>query len=312
MPALDFKEIPEANIAIGEQDTFELFARDFLEYLGYKILSGPDRGADGGRDLIVSELRVGIAGESTIKWLVSCKHNAHTGKSVGTSQESDIIDRVRANQCQGFLGFYSTLPSSSLTKKLEGIQDIQKIIYDNKLITKKLLGSMEGLQIAKQYFPRSIKSWLDENPSPAKIFSDKEFLRCDYCGKDLLNPPSGIYVYLSKYPAKNKILEVEDIYFACKGKCDEKVNKKLMRKDLSDGWNDIDDLTVPLIYIKSVMSVINNLHDKRIHYSKAAIEKLRMLLVLTFPYVSRNQTEKEKKIIKEMMMIPEYFGGLAK
>lgn len=27
---LDFKEIPQANIASGEQDTFELFARDFI------------------------------------------------------------------------------------------------------------------------------------------------------------------------------------------------------------------------------------------------------------------------------------------
>jgi hypothetical protein len=33
MPQLDFKEIPQANLASGEQDTFELFAREFLECL---------------------------------------------------------------------------------------------------------------------------------------------------------------------------------------------------------------------------------------------------------------------------------------
>jgi len=44
MPILNFKEIPEAHIANGEQDRFEMFARDFLEYLGYKIISNPDRG----------------------------------------------------------------------------------------------------------------------------------------------------------------------------------------------------------------------------------------------------------------------------
>ncbi|MEG7414448.1 hypothetical protein V6E00_06255 [Serratia marcescens] len=52
MPVLDFKEIPEAHKATGLQDTFELFSRDFLGFLGYKIISDPDRGADGGADII--------------------------------------------------------------------------------------------------------------------------------------------------------------------------------------------------------------------------------------------------------------------
>ena len=50
---LDFKEIPQANLGSGLQDTFELFARDFLSYLGYRIIQDPDRGADGKKDLIV-------------------------------------------------------------------------------------------------------------------------------------------------------------------------------------------------------------------------------------------------------------------
>ena len=71
MPQLDFKEIPQANLSNGEQDTFEMFAREFLELLGYEILSGPDRGSDLGRDLIVQEIRTGVGGETHIKWLVS-------------------------------------------------------------------------------------------------------------------------------------------------------------------------------------------------------------------------------------------------
>ena len=48
MAVLDFKEIPKAHKVSGLQDTFELFARDFLSFIGYKILTDPDRGADGG------------------------------------------------------------------------------------------------------------------------------------------------------------------------------------------------------------------------------------------------------------------------
>ena len=60
MPILNFKEIPEAHGGNGTQDTFEMFARDFFEYLGYTVLQGPDRGADGGRDILLEEKRTGV------------------------------------------------------------------------------------------------------------------------------------------------------------------------------------------------------------------------------------------------------------
>ena len=112
MPILNFKEIPEAHIASGEQEAFEFFARDFFEYLGYQILSEPNRGADGEKDLVVREMRIGGGGETSIKWLVSWKHKAHSGSSVSpTKDESNIRDRVEIAQCTGFIGFYSTLPN---------------------------------------------------------------------------------------------------------------------------------------------------------------------------------------------------------
>jgi hypothetical protein len=55
MAILDYREIPEAGKASGQQDTFELFARDLLELLNFKVLQGPGRGADGGKDLVVEE-----------------------------------------------------------------------------------------------------------------------------------------------------------------------------------------------------------------------------------------------------------------
>lgn len=74
MAIIDFKEIPQANIANGEQDCFELFAREFFDALGFSVIEDPDRGQDGGRDLIISEKRTGIIGDSEVRWLVSCKH----------------------------------------------------------------------------------------------------------------------------------------------------------------------------------------------------------------------------------------------
>ncbi len=167
MPQLDFKEIAQANVASGEQDTFELFARDFLELLGYKALSGPDRGSDLGRDLIVLETRKGIGGETFVRWLVSCKHKAHSGHSVVLGDEQDIFDRVHAHSCTGFIGFYSTLPSSSLTQKLEGIKkshsSFEAQIFDREKIESSLLSTGLGQGIARRYFPNSYSKWSKQN-----------------------------------------------------------------------------------------------------------------------------------------------------
>ena len=122
MPAIDFKEIPPGNNSGEDQDTFELFARDFLELLGCEIVVPPGRGADGGRDLIVLETRQGILGITNFRWLVSCKHNATSGKSVTLKDKNDLIGRVKSKNCQGFLGFYSTIPGESLKSRLDELK----------------------------------------------------------------------------------------------------------------------------------------------------------------------------------------------
>jgi HJR/Mrr/RecB family endonuclease len=54
--ALDFREIPSAQSG-ADRDQFELFAREFLVQEGFRIVEGPDRGPDKGRDLIAEERR---------------------------------------------------------------------------------------------------------------------------------------------------------------------------------------------------------------------------------------------------------------
>jgi len=185
---LDFKEIPQANKGDGLQDTFELFSRDFLEVLGYEIIQHPDRGADGKKDLIVRESRIGVSGVSQIKWLVSCKHYAHSGKSVSDTDEPNITDRVNVHGCDGFIGFYSTLPATSLGKNFEGLEKrIEIQSFDRERIEKTLFESPQGLKLASRYFPESFKKYTLENPKPAKIFSDYLSLNCEYCNSNLLS-----------------------------------------------------------------------------------------------------------------------------
>lgn len=177
---IDFTEIPKANTGTGDQDTFELFCRDFLEILGYEIISSPGRGADQGKDLIVRENQDG----SYFDWLVSCKHYAHSGVSVTPKIEINVYERVDMHNCHGFMGFYSTIPSSGLVTMLEGLTKIKVQIFDREKIESKLLENSQcrySILLAR-YFPTSYSRWAAlitaDNNVPTKLF--ELFLKTNY------------------------------------------------------------------------------------------------------------------------------------
>ncbi|GAA4203995.1 hypothetical protein GCM10022289_21110 [Pedobacter jeongneungensis] len=300
----DFKEIPQANGGGGMQDTFELFARDFFQNLGYEILQHPDRGADGKKNLIIQETRTGVSGTTKIKWLVSCKHYAYSGRSVSDTDEPNIVDRVITHQCDGFIGFYSTLPATSLGANLQGLKNrLQIQSFDHESIEQILLDSPNGLKLSSRYFPVSYKNYTNENPKPAKIFAEEPSICCEYCEKDLLETKSGIFVTLRKrtdYTAENPIRHpYQEAYFSCKGTCDHVLkNKYLQLDDFIDEWVDIPDYLYPVGFIKKLMAWLNsiNIHNERLE--KNAFDKFKKLLLNAYPHISREQTSEEKEKVK--------------
>ncbi|GEM72831.1 hypothetical protein SAQ01S_25970 [Sphingomonas aquatilis NBRC 16722] len=160
MAILDFKEIAPAHVG-DDRDAFELFAREFFQAKGFDVVEHPDRGADNGRDLIVVESRRGAIGTSEVRWLVSCKHKVHSGKSVTSKEEWNISDRVSSNGCHGFMAFYSTLPSSGVTAIVDGLRDVQYVQYDRERIERELLSDEPGRAVALRFMPRSFAAWRD-------------------------------------------------------------------------------------------------------------------------------------------------------
>lgn len=207
--------------------------------MGLKILVNPDRGTDAGRDLIVEERRTGVAGETRLKWLVSCKHKAHSGVAVSPKDEPDIHDRVRRHGCAGFLGFYSNVPSSSLAAKLNASKlPFEVQVFDAEKIERQLLSSRQGAELAKRFFPVSLGKWNKENPAPAKLFSEEPELSCAYCGKSLLEPkPHGIVVVWGTMARTDKGSRerTEHVYWCCKGKCDQVLKRQHYRCDIMTG-----------------------------------------------------------------------------
>ena len=146
---LDFKEIPDDH-------AFENFCMHLLKEMGLRIIVPPAIGPDGGRDIICEEpsqfRQIGY------RWLVSCKHFALSGRSVGVKDDEANANKLVEHGCHGFMFFYSTAYTEGFRaavdrvgEKIHGKPTIFNV-YDIENI---LLSSVEMFPLIRQYFPIS-------------------------------------------------------------------------------------------------------------------------------------------------------------
>src|SRR5260370_10788096 len=279
---LDFKEIPEAHKGCGLQDTFELFCREFLELLGLKIVQEPGRGADAGRDIIASEARSGVVGGTDFKWLVSCKHKAHSGTSVGETDEINISDRIKTSGCQGFLAVSSTLPSASLITRLDALGSEHSVL-DREKIERNLLNKLGGLELAKRFFPLSVEKYVLSNPKPAEIFSGQGILECPVCKKNVFIEPSKSLICIWQDSERH----IYDVYACCKGSCDRFLRESYKKDRRFDGWIDLSDVVIPTLFLRKLITFMRNIHAGR-KVEEEAFNNFQDIMIHAFPFVARH------------------------
>lgn len=97
----------------------------------------------------------------------------------------------------------------------------------------------------------------------------------------------------------------------CRGHCDSALAQDIRSQtnQLVDGWEDISDVMMPIIFIKWVMSILNEQRNGVV-YSEEAFKSLKEFMLQVFPYVSRHLTAQETERVKSLGMIPSYLGGL--
>lgn len=316
MPIVDFKEVPEAHVASGNQDSFELFCQEFLKFLGLQIVSMPDRGADGGKDLICIEKRKGAFGTDEIRWLVSCKHKAHSGNSVTPSDEDNIWDRVMQHSAQGFIGFYSTVVSAGLNDRLKSYTDRIGIkIFNAEEIEDQLLSSPNGQALFKRFFPRSYEQWNRNNVKPARLYERYEPLICNHCGKDILaeetiEETGSLIGFVRDYKfSREREYHKEkfvDIYFACKGRCDDILDSYYSTQGFITDWKDVSDLKIPVEYMRWIMAYMNNLREGTMEFEDLAFEKVKSAIMSIGQYVMRDLADDEWQREETLNMLPEW------
>ncbi len=151
---LDFKELDK------DGNDFELLIRELLYNKGLEVYwSG--KGPDGGKDLLCIEKYHSCFKEFTRRWLVQCKHNAHSGKAVGISELGGIENSCGLYNADGYLLVCSTFPSATVVQTLEGIESNKKIttaFWDCRTLERQLLVP-ENWSIVNMFFPTSSKQF---------------------------------------------------------------------------------------------------------------------------------------------------------
>ena len=148
---LNFKELDKDGIK------FELLIREILFTKGIDVhWSGI--GPDGGRDLLCVEKTVSPFGNSNRRWLVQCKHFAHSQRSVGIGDLDSISDSVIQHQADGYVLACSTYLSSAVMNRLESLSIGPQRIYtgymDSNTIERELM-TPQCASVAQRFFPVS-------------------------------------------------------------------------------------------------------------------------------------------------------------
>lgn len=169
MSEIDFREIPAADRTGAKGEQFEFFARDFLAALGFEAMDGPDRGQDDGRDFIVIEQVAGSLTKDRKRWLVSVKHFAHSGRAVSRKDEPDLEGRLSHFNAAGFIGFYSTLPSAPLSRRLRSLEVRATVfVFDAGRIRMALTSNPLLDRVFRTYLPKSYAAF--HQPIPTTEF----------------------------------------------------------------------------------------------------------------------------------------------
>lgn len=297
---IDFKDIPTA-------DDWELFSRDFLEQFGFTVVVPPGRGADGGRDIVVSEL-----GDDSIhppaRWLVSCKHYAQSDKSVGKSDEPDIVDRIKCIGATHFLGFYSTVASSSLIARLDELKghghlDEYKILDRGNIGIR--LHEESFRRITKHYFPAFARTL---RPITA-LFYETHPLPCENCGRDLLKAENddfeldGLLIRVVEIGTGGKT-RVIDAYAVCKGLCDRtrEAHYPVGREVVI--WSDeLLSASIPTGFLVFIREIVADIGLRRIEYSDEALQRCWQIITRLAQKTLRDSTTEEKDFVSILLQM---------
>jgi hypothetical protein len=230
---------------------------------------------------------------------------------VSIRDEPDILGRVRRFKADGFIGFYSTIPSSELNRALESYKSqINVIVYDSALIERNLLNNPDLKGVFERFFPHSYREYSKVTLAPHEISESVVGLFCNVCGKDLLKEREGRIGFAVEFTDDGKKRRSVDMYWACVGECDRAMEVAFEKRGVVTSWEGIEDLMIPLVFMQWVTTSMNSLRSGFIVFSDEAYKKFIELTFAVAQLVVRETSDEEMERIQSLREIPQALGGL--
>ncbi|MEL7198421.1 MAG: hypothetical protein AAGL10_08915 [Pseudomonadota bacterium] len=234
------------------------------------------------------------------KWLVSCKHFAGSNKSVTPNDEQSILDRVRQHGADGFMGFYSTLPSNALVDRLRAMRDVDGPnyhVWDGRSIEGNLLNRNQT-DLMLRYLPKSFQSIRPIAP----LLGRQHELPCEVCGRDALEGSLDGGFNANELFAQDDNRVVQRVLIACKKTCDPGLERRLYQQHgWITAWEDITDLCNPLIYLRRFFATMNSIRDNPGIFSDAAYEDVQQLYTALAQRTLRSPLPADEQRYKDIL-----------
>jgi hypothetical protein len=129
-----------------------------------------------------------------------------------------------------------------------------------------------------------------EGKKTAVILFDKyEPLECHVCKRDLFTDFNAVIAFIQSNDDF-----VDDVYWACKGKCDEIKQEWASNKNADTEWEDIRDLTNPIEFQRWQIAILNRIKRKD-GISDVAFCKIRDFILCMGQFVYREPSGDERK-----------------
>lgn len=149
---LNFTELSQDGTDL-ERLVREIFVRE-----GYET-HWTGKGPDGGRDLLVVEKVQGPLSKFERTWLVQCKHNAHSGKSIGREESNSLVTDCMSAKAVGYLLVCTTALTTGLVTTYRELQTNSNLVidyWDEVKLEDRLLKPC-NFSLIDQFFPKSSK-----------------------------------------------------------------------------------------------------------------------------------------------------------
>lgn len=288
------KLINFAEINANAYDEWEQFSELLLREMGFIIIQPPARGADGGKDMVVIR--------ANIKYIVSCKHYANSGRAVGVEDETNILDRIKASGAQGFIGVYSSGATQALIERLEGLKRHGEIVAYQILQShdiEQFLLQRGCSMLVRRYFPESYS----RSKIAARVYQNHIPLQCSVCGQDLLACGQGWIMWADELI--NGVTHILDIGCACKGACISRLEATLYDKykdrDVSVLSEEIHWCVNPAGFIWRLSRIMNGIRTGQCIYTNEAWEAETEINLALAQCSMRDATDEDRQMINILM-----------